>query len=26
NVDNNPSQESLDEAQTKIKEAIAQLV
>ncbi len=26
NVDNNPSQESLDEAQTKIKEALAQLV
>ena len=26
NVDNDPSQESLDEAQTKIKEALAQLV
>jgi diadenosine tetraphosphate (Ap4A) HIT family hydrolase len=26
NVDNNPSQESLDEAQAKIKEALAQLV
>ncbi len=26
NVDTNPSQESLDEAQTKIKEALAQLV